>query len=171
MATDKAFRFAQLLDTMGLGDPNRQHSYVGSSLANTYTKLFDPWTETQGLGGEGVMDNWDGMMQDFARKVQSPGGFGALSGDATKALQQLAGQAEGRDDTELMGLVSNFNQLRNMPMNPVMQRYYNNVQDDSFGQFLSQLGQIQRGQGDAAAAAFRYLPFIQGDARYRGLMG
>ncbi len=171
---DKALQLQTLLDIIGIGSPNAQHSYAGSGMAQTYGGLLPAWLQTQGLDGGNVLDNMYGNIGNFAKKVTSPGGFGAIAGDARNALQQFQSNPNlttSLDDSQIMGQLKNFNELAGLPQAGIIQQARGNAMDDAFSQFLSQLSGTWRNQGDAAAAGQRFLPFLNNTPQYKWALG
>jgi hypothetical protein len=176
LQNNKVGRMAELLTRLGLGTPQRQRSFVGSTLANTYTDLFDPWMQTQGFGSNAnVADNFSNLMDNFVGKMQGSGGMGAIAGDANAAIQAITGGgsklAQGLGDTELFGLLKGFNQLANTPMNPWMQQAYGNLSDDALFSYAQQQGNRLKTGGVDDATAQTLLQFLQGDPRFGFLTG
>lgn len=175
LQNNKVGRMAELLTRLGLGTPQRQRSFVGSTLANTYTDLFDPWMQTQGIGGGNVADNFSNLMDNFVGKMQGSGGMGAIANDANAAIRAIAQggspYAQGLGDTELFGLLKGFNQLANTPMNPWMQQAYGNLSDDALFNFAQQQGQRLKTGGVDQGTAQTLLQFLQADPRYGFLTG
>lgn len=175
LQNNKVGRMAELLTRLGLGTPQRQRSFVGSTLANTYTDLFDPWMQTQGIGGGNVADNFSNLMDNFVGKMQGSGGMGAIANDANAAIRAIAQggspYAQGLGDTELFGLLKGFNQLANTPMNPWMQQAYGNLSDDALFNFAQQQGQRLKTGGVDQGTAQTLLQFLQSDPRYGFLTG
>lgn len=174
LMNDKALQLQTLLDILGIGSPNAQHSYAGSGMAQTYGGLLPAWLQTQGLDGSNLLDNVYGTIGNFAKKVSSPGGFGAIAGDARNAIQQFAGNpalTTSLDDNQIMGQLKNFNELAGLPLSPILQQGRGNAMDDAFSQFLSQLSSTWRNQGDAAAASQRFLPYLNQNPQFKWALG
>ncbi len=174
LKTDKAFQLATLLNILGIGSPDAQHSYAGTGIVNNAGALLPSWLETQGMDGGNVMDNVYGQLQDFGKKFTSPGGFGALAGDARSAQQKFQGNpalTTNLDDTQIMGKLKMLQELIGLPQSSIYQQARGNAVDSSFQQFLSQMGDTWRNQGDAAATGQRYLPFLRNNPQFKWALG
>jgi hypothetical protein len=168
---DEALRRAALMNRLGLGTPQRQRSVWGGAVGGTLGQLFDPWMQTQGIGG-GDVSNLSGLLDQFVSRFQDGGGgLASVAGDARNAAAQALGNPAfaGLKDPELIAMLKAFGQLGNITSNDWLQRAYGGLQDDSVFDLYSQIDQAARGGLDPASV--NYLDVIQQNPLYGFLTG
>jgi hypothetical protein len=168
---DEALRRAALMNRLGLGTPQRQRSVWGGAVGGTLGQLFDPWMQTQGIGG-GDVSNLSGLLDQFVSRFQDGGGgLASVAGDARTAASQAIGDPRfsGLKDPELIAMLKAFSQLGNITSNDWLQRAYGNLQDDSVFDLYSQIDQAARQGQDPASV--NYLGILQDNPLYGFLTG
>jgi hypothetical protein len=160
---DRAYRTAQLLKALGLGDINSRLSYGGSVVAKQAPGLFEAWREAQGIGGGGV-PNGTGQLGAFANVYNAPGALGNIAQTGQGALDWIMKQGgQGLSDEELIPLIQGFENLANIRQSDTMNRYYGNLTDQGLGQFLQGIGPNN--------LTARLVPYLQNNPLFGFLTG
>jgi hypothetical protein len=160
---DRAYRTAQLLKALGLGDINSRLSYGGSVVAKQAPGLFEAWREAQGIGGGGVPNGMD-QLGAFAKTYNAPGALGNIAQTGQGALDWIMKQGgQGLSDEELIPLIQGFENLANIRQSDTMNRYYGNLTDQGLGQFLQGIGPNN--------LTARLVPYLQNNPLFGFLTG
>jgi hypothetical protein len=160
---NQAYRTAQLLKALGLGDINSRLSFGGSVISREAPKLFEAWREAQGVGGGGV-PNGMGQLGAFANVYNSPGALGNIAQTGQHGLDWLMGQGQqGISDEQLIPMIQGFENLANIRQSDTMNQYYNNLTNQGLFQFAQGIGPNN--------LTARLVPYLQNNPLFGFLTG